>query len=130
LAVGIRTAGKVASFTFGRFLPEADLVPTADECYSIAGPLAGYMLDRVPEAGPVAGVLERAGLFGAIAAGVGWFLRAVVFGQPGGDAESEALRDGLEARMARRAEADGSAPSTEEVRAPESLHGMFGINGS
>lgn len=125
LAVGIREVTKVLDAVLGRRLEDADLVATAEEAYSIAAPLAGYVLDRA-ESGPIASVVERAGLFGAVAAAGGWLLRAFVFRAPGGREEADELRERVVERMARAMHRKAPPATEDETAAPRSLDDMFG----
>lgn len=99
-AVVIRQVSTWIDWAGARYRPGADFVATAEECYAIASPLAGYILDRIPDEGPLAEVAERAGLLGAAIGVVTWFGRAV-FGRPGGRAESEALHERVVDRLRR-----------------------------
>ena len=130
-AVTIRQGSIWLDWLLGRFRPDCDWVATAEESYAIAAPLAGYIVDHIPETGPLAELAEKAGLVGAGSA-AGTYLARAAKGIPGGRVESEALRERVLRRMGaakeRRVEAD--APREGEAAAPEppahTLAGMLG----
>lgn len=97
LALGVRQATKALDWSFGERL-ERDLIATSEECFAIAGPLAGELLDRIPETGPLAEMVEHAGGVGA-GIGVASYALRVAFDKPGGRAESVELQERLVRRM-------------------------------
>ena len=97
LAVVIHTATKLADWALGERM-QRDLVATAEESLEMAAPAAGYVLDHLPESGPLAELGEKAGLVGAGAAFAGYAVRAAT-GRPGGRAESEELHEAVVRRL-------------------------------
>ena len=98
-ALGVRNASKLLDWVASRWV-DWDFVTTAEESYGIASPLAGVILDRVPETGPLAELPERAGIIGTLIA-IGTWLGRAIFGKPGGREEAAALQEELVERMVR-----------------------------
>ncbi|MDA8292264.1 MAG: hypothetical protein M0Z33_11395, partial [Actinomycetota bacterium] len=86
LAVGFRQVTKALDWALGDRIGR-DFTATAAECYEVAAPAAGYILEQIPETGPLAGIEQRAGLVGAAFALLGYGAR-VSFRRPGGNAEA------------------------------------------
>ncbi len=97
VALGLRETTRQLDYGLGERTGR-DLVMTADECYRIAGPLAGVLLERAPEGGLVEQVVERAGEGGAVIGLAGYLLR-VLRRRPGGAVEAEELHEEVVQRL-------------------------------
>ena len=98
LALGVRNVSVWVDWIAGKRFPDKDFIATAEECMNIASPLAGDLLDRIPDTGPLAELVEHAGIAGAGVSTVTYFVRAGT-GRPGGRAESEALEEKIVRRL-------------------------------
>jgi hypothetical protein len=113
-ATGVRSITLLFDQHFGT--EERDLVATADECYEIAAPIAGYLLDRFEESETIATVVEYIGP-GAAVVRLGAYLGRAFTGQPGGRVEVELAREGQRRRMShaeRQAAAEEQAAGERE----------------
>lgn len=119
-AVVVRQASIWLDWALGRRFPDRDFVATAEESYNIASPLAGEILDRIPETGPLAELAERAGAVGAGVATATYLARAG-FGKPGGRAESDALQERFVRRLAssKKARAEAAQHMADQAAADE-----------
>lgn len=97
-AVGVRQLSSWVDWFMSRRFPDKDFIATSEECYAIASPLAGDILDRIPESGPLAEMAEHAGAVGAGLCTVSWLVRAGT-GRPGGRVESEELQERVVRRL-------------------------------
>lgn len=111
-ALGVHEVTTFVDWGLSKRFGDADFVATAEECYAIAAPLAGYLLDRIPEEGPLAEIVERAGLIGAGIAAAKWLARAVLMKKPGGRSEVEALHDRAVDRLVNARSRAGDAVRT------------------
>lgn len=109
-----------ATVILDRFLgsEERDLVATANECYEIAAPIAGYVIDRYEESAVIATVVERAGL---IAAGVraGAYAVRAFLGAPGGRVEVQEAAERQQARMSHAERQREAEEAGEEETVPD-----------
>ncbi|MCU1489712.1 MAG: hypothetical protein JWM85_1117 [Acidimicrobiaceae bacterium] len=118
-ATGVRSVTVVLDRLLGT--EERDMVATANECYEIGAPVAGYLIDRAEGSEKLAAVVDKIGPLAAVMRAGAYLARAFT-GAPGGRVEVEESARRTRSRLA-YAEGQRSQGLGAEVGDDPEAHG-------